>query len=80
MDPGILQLVVHGLITVVLFAAGGAIAGIAAIEIDNRLMRSSGMQALGWWVFPMILFWLICILGTVLMIRSDPSLLNILVT
>jgi len=79
-NSSILPEIACRLVHLLLFIAAGAAIGIAAMEIDCRFVHSCGMKALGWWVIPMMLFWLICIIVTAIMIVSDHSLLNIIVT
>ncbi|MBN1895846.1 hypothetical protein JW906_15265 [bacterium] len=80
MNPGILTHVVLRVISMILFTACGTAIGIAAAEIDSRFIRSRGMEALGWWVIPMMLFWLISVICAVILFLSDHSLFDRMVT
>jgi len=68
-----LLLVVKGIVLwiayMLIFIAVGSVISIAAIEIDSRYVKTTGMgAALGFWVGPMLLFWAVCIAAAIVVI------------
>jgi hypothetical protein len=65
-----------------IFIAGGSLVSIIAGEIDQRKVKTTGMGAIGFWIIPMFIFWLLCIVAAIIFLTlnlSLPRALNILI-
>jgi len=62
----VVRLIALWLVYMLIFIVGGAIISIIAGEIDQRKVKTTGMGAIGFWIIPMFIFWLLCIVAVII--------------